>query len=33
MVFSADETADVGRESGTSVSPDYDRKTSACAWQ
>jgi arylsulfatase len=29
MVFSADETTDVGRESGTPVSPDYDRKTSA----
>jgi arylsulfatase A-like enzyme len=29
MVFSADETTDVGRESGTPVTPDYDRKTSA----
>ena len=28
MVFSADETTDVGRESGTPVSPDYDRATS-----
>ncbi|MBZ5537810.1 MAG: arylsulfatase [Acidobacteriia bacterium] len=28
MIFSADETTDVGRESGTPVSPDYDRKTS-----
>ncbi len=28
MTFSADETTDVGRESGTPVSPDYDRKTS-----
>ncbi|MCJ7640373.1 MAG: arylsulfatase [Desulfobacterales bacterium] len=28
MVFSADETTDVGRESGTPVTPDYDRKTS-----
>jgi arylsulfatase len=28
MQFSADETTDVGRESGTPVSPDYDRKTS-----
>jgi arylsulfatase len=28
MVFSADETTDVGRESGTSVSPDYARATS-----
>jgi arylsulfatase len=29
MVFSADETTDVGRESGTPVSPDYTRETSA----
>jgi arylsulfatase len=29
MMFSCDETTDVGRESGTPVSPDYDRKTSA----
>jgi len=29
MIFSADETTDVGRESGTPVSHDYDRKTSA----
>jgi arylsulfatase len=29
MQFSADETTDVGHESGTPVSPDYDRKTSA----
>jgi arylsulfatase A-like enzyme len=28
MIFSADETTDVGRESGTPVTPDYDRKTS-----
>ena len=28
MQFSADETTDVGHESGTPVSPDYDRKTS-----
>jgi len=28
MTFSADETTDVGRESGTPVSPDYTRKTS-----
>jgi arylsulfatase len=28
MVFSADETTDVGRESGTPVSPDYSRPTS-----
>jgi arylsulfatase len=28
MLFSADETTDVGRESGTPVTPDYDRKTS-----
>jgi len=28
MMFSCDETTDVGRESGTPVSPDYDRKTS-----
>ena len=28
MAFSADETTDVGRESGTPVSPDYDRKNS-----
>jgi arylsulfatase len=28
MIFSADETTDVGRESGTPVSADYDRKTS-----
>ena len=28
MMFSADETTDVGRESGTPVSPDYNRKTS-----
>ncbi len=28
VLFSCDETADVGRESGTPVSPDYDRKTS-----
>jgi len=29
MIFSADETTDVGRESGTPVTPDYNRKTSA----
>ncbi len=29
MMFSCDETTDVGRESGTPVSPDYDRKSSA----
>ena len=28
MAFSADETTDVGRESGTPVSPDYDRDSS-----
>jgi arylsulfatase A-like enzyme len=28
MVFSCDETTDVGRESGTPVTPEYDRKTS-----
>ncbi len=28
MMFSCDETTDVGRESGTPVSPDYNRKTS-----
>jgi len=28
MMFSCDETTDVGRESGTPVSPDYHRKTS-----
>jgi arylsulfatase len=28
MIFSADETTDVGRESGTPVTPDYDRKSS-----
>jgi len=28
MVFSADETTDVGYESGTTVTPDYDAKTS-----
>ena len=27
-VFSADETTDIGYESGTTVSPDYDAKTS-----
>ena len=26
MMFSADETTDVGRESGTPVTPDYDRR-------
>ncbi|OPZ31313.1 MAG: Arylsulfatase [Lentisphaerae bacterium ADurb.BinA184] len=29
MMFSCDETTDVGRESGTPVTSDYDRKTSA----
>ena len=29
MLFSADETTDVGRESGTPVTPDYNRETSA----
>jgi arylsulfatase len=29
MMFSCDETTDVGRESGTPVTHDYDRKTSA----
>ena len=29
MLFSADETTDVGRESGTPVTPEYDRATSA----
>jgi len=29
MLFSADETTDVGRESGTPVTPDYKRETSA----
>ncbi len=29
MVFSCDETTDVGRESGTPVSPDYSRQSSA----
>jgi arylsulfatase A-like enzyme len=28
MIFSADETTDIGYESGTTVSPDYDAKTS-----
>ena len=28
VVFSADETTDVGRETGTSVSPDYTAHTS-----
>jgi arylsulfatase len=28
FIFSADETADVGRESGSTVTTDYDRKTS-----
>jgi arylsulfatase len=28
MAFSADETTDVGRESGTPVTPDYDRNSS-----
>jgi arylsulfatase A-like enzyme len=28
MIFSADETTDIGYESGTTVSPDYDVKTS-----
>jgi arylsulfatase len=28
MIFSADETTDVGRETGTAVSPDYDASTS-----
>ena len=28
MIFSADETTDVGRESGTPVSADYDRNSS-----
>jgi Sulfatase len=28
FIFSADETADVGRESGSTVTPDYDRNTS-----
>jgi arylsulfatase len=28
LVFSADETTDIGRESGTTVSPDYTAKTS-----
>lgn len=28
MVFSADETTDIGRESGTTVSPDYTSRTS-----
>jgi arylsulfatase A-like enzyme len=28
MVFSADETTDIGHESGTTVSPDYDASTS-----
>jgi arylsulfatase len=29
MIFSGDETTDIGRESGTPVTPDYNRKTSA----
>jgi arylsulfatase len=29
MMFSCDETTDVGRESGTPVTPDYDRRSSA----
>jgi arylsulfatase len=28
MIFSADETTDIGYESGTAVSPDYTTKTS-----
>jgi arylsulfatase len=28
MVFSADETTDIGYESGTTVSPDYDARSS-----
>ena len=28
MIFSADETTDVGYESGTSVSPEYSARTS-----
>ena len=28
FIFSAHETADVGRESGSTVTKDYDRKTS-----
>ena len=28
MVFSADETTDIGYESGTTVTPDYDTRTS-----
>ena len=28
MMFSCDETTDVGRESGTPVTPDYDRASS-----
>jgi arylsulfatase len=28
MVFSADETTDIGYESGTTVTPDYDGSTS-----
>ena len=28
MVFSADETTDIGYESGTTVTPDYTRETS-----
>jgi arylsulfatase len=29
IMFSCDETTDVGRESGTPVTPDYDRRSSA----
>ena len=28
MIFSADETTDIGREAGTPVTPDYDRHSS-----